>query len=196
MSGETAEQARTRRRWISLAEFVAVAGLLIGALTLWLNWAERREDKATEASEAAAERQAKDVVTLTGTVADGGRTIALADASRSISAATVSFPKALGIATQDAMPGPRIDSDWFDDALLKLTDGGADDRSGRLPALVTIEWWDGDARHTATARYDILWRTEGRILRGRALRLTGLALADRSASPAALDKAWKARAPR
>ena len=40
---ETSEQAKTRRRWLTLAELVAVSGLLIGALTLWLNWSDKRD---------------------------------------------------------------------------------------------------------------------------------------------------------
>ena len=42
---ERAEAAATRRRWITLAEVVAVAGVLIGALTLYTNWSDRRADE-------------------------------------------------------------------------------------------------------------------------------------------------------
>ena len=63
---ESADQARTRRRWITLAEFVAVAGLLIGAATLYLNWSDRREDRVEKIQAAAAEGKAKARVTLEG----------------------------------------------------------------------------------------------------------------------------------
>ena len=49
---ETPDQARTRRRWISLAEIATIAGLLIGAGGLYLNWQDRREDQAEKASAA------------------------------------------------------------------------------------------------------------------------------------------------
>ena len=192
---ESADQARTRRRWITLAEFVAVAGLLIGALTLYLNWADRREERADRAQAVAAEGKAKSHVTLTGTVADGGSAVTLADSAHNLSAATVRLPTALGGATHDAMPGPAIQASWFVDKLLALTDKGADDRQGRLPVLITVTWWDGEARHSDVALYDVLWRTEGRMLQGRRLRLTGVALADRSASPAALERAWTRQKP-
>lgn len=192
---ENADQARTRRRWISLAEIVAVAGLLIGALTLYLNWADRREERSEKAQAAAAEGKAKALVTLTGTVERDGARIALADPSRNFTAATIRFPKALGVAKQDAMPGPAIESAWFADRLLALTDKGADERQGRLPVLVSVSWWDGDARHSDTALYDVLWRTEGRVLQGRSLKLTGFALAERTTAPTALERAWSRQKP-
>ena len=37
---ERADAARTRRRWVSLAEVVALAGLLIGALSLYTTWSD------------------------------------------------------------------------------------------------------------------------------------------------------------
>lgn len=189
-SGETRDQAATRRRWITLAEIVAVAGLLIGALTLYLNWSDRREDSARAQAAAQSEGKSRAIVTLTGTVEDDGRAIALADAAHPLSGASVRFPDALGVAPRDAMPGPRIRAEWFADKLLALTDGGADEREGRLPVLITVSWWDADVRREDGALYDVLWRTEGRMLQGRRLRLTGLVLRERSRSPAALAR-WK-----
>jgi len=193
---ESADQARTRRRWISLAEIVAVAGLLIGAGTLYLNWSDRQEDRAEKVAAAKSEGKARKFLTLTGKASSDGDTLALATTGQEISEATVRFPTALKVAAQDAMPGPAIQTSWFAPALLAATDKGADERSGRLPVLISVGWWDGDEKRTATARYDLLWRTHGRVLQGRKVELTGIALADRSASAAALDTAWKRAQPR
>ena len=193
---ETPEQARTRRRWISLAELVAVAGLLIGAATLYLNWSDRREDKAERTKVEVSEGKTKSIATLTGATQRGGETLALTDAAHTLTEATVRFPTALKVTVQDAMPGPAVQASWFTLALLAATDKGPDEQSGRLPVLITVGWWDGDAKRTSTARYDLLWRSHGRALRGRRLELTGIALADRSASVAALDRAWTERKPR
>lgn len=195
MGSETRDEARTRRRWISLAEFVAVAGLLIGAASLYFNWADRREDKAEKAAETASEGKAKALVTLTGKVEGGGDALALSAGDREVSEATVRFPAALGVAQQDAMPGPTIQARWFESALLAATDKGPDEQSGRLPVLVTVRWWDGDAKRTSSALYDLLWRTHGRVLQGRKVELTGLALESRTASSAALQGAWARRKP-
>ncbi|RDE06358.1 hypothetical protein [Sphingomonas aracearum] len=186
---ETPDQARTRRRWISLAEIATVAGLLIGAGGLYLNWQDRREDQAEKASATAKESRAKSIATLTGTVEKGDR-IALNDAAHTLSTVTVRLPAALGGTTHDAMPGPQIDKDWFASALLKATDGGADERTGRLPVLVTATWWDGDREVRDTSLYDVLWRTEGQMLGGRKLALTGFTLRSRQGSTKALEAAW------
>jgi len=187
---ETADQAATRRRWVTLAELVAVAGVLIAAATLYLNWTDRRADEAARAAQSASSERERGVVTLLGTVADGGDALALNGGERNFSAATVTFPKALGIAPQDALPGPRIAGDWFADALLKANDG-SEARHGRLPVLISVSWWDGAVNHSETALYDVLWRTESRFLRGRKLELTGLALTSRNGTPAALEAAWQ-----
>ena len=187
---ETPDQARTRRRWITLAEFVAVAGLLIGAIGLYLNWSDRREDKAEKAQSEASASKAKDIVTLSGEARANGDALALTDSGHEISAASVRFPKALGVAPQDAMPGPTIRANWFEKELLAATDKGPDAQSGRLPVLVTVSWWDGETKRDATALYDVLWSAHGRMLQGRRLELTGFALRDRTSSVAALDGAW------
>lgn len=192
---ETADQAATRRRWITLAELLAVVGMLIGAATLYLNWSGRRADEAARAAQQASAEHARGVVTLVGKVSEGGNALALSDGDRNFSAATVTFPKGLGIARQDALPGPRIASDWFADALLKALDGKDADH-GRLPVLIATSWWDGDKSHTETALYDILWRTEGRFLRGRKLVLTGLVLTSRTRSVTALEAAWAREQPK
>lgn len=192
---ESAEQ-RTRRRWISLAEFIAVAGLLIGIATLYLNWSGQREDHVAKETEAETEQKAKAIVTLTGTVTGGGDAIAVSDPARTFSAAVARFPTVLAVPTRDAMPGPTLRAAWFEKPLLALTDSGADERTGRLPVLLTVTWWDGDSRHRDTALYDVLWKTEPRILRGRKLVLTGLALHDRTASAAKLDAAWAREQPK
>ncbi len=183
-------EATNRRRWITLAEMVAVIGMLIGAATLYLNWSGRRADEAARAAQAASVEHARGIVTLVGKVANSGDALTLSDGDRNFSAATVSFPKALGVSPQDALPGPRIAADWFADALLKANEG-TNARQGRLPVLIATNWWDGDKSHSETALYDVLWRTDSRFLRGKKLVLTGLALTSRNGSPAALEAAWE-----
>lgn len=56
--------------------------------------------------------------------------------------------------------------------------------------LVTARYWDGETARTTASVYDVAWQTEGRVLRGRTLRLTGLRLRDRAGTNAALERAW------
>ena len=185
---ESVEQ-RTRRRWINLAELVAVAGLLIAAAGLYFSWADRREGAADKASAAKAAVANRGRVTLTATVEDDGRRLRLGEARRQLSDVTITFPQALDVAPQTP-PEPVIDAAPFADVLLRLTDGGPDDRSGRLPVLVTAGYADDEGDGSASGLYDVLWRTHGRLGRGRALELTGLRLRRRGGDRAALNAAW------
>src|SRR4051812_2841650 len=76
---ERAEAAATRRRWISLAELVGVAGLIIAAISLWMSWADRRADIADKQAEQASESKVRTLVTITGTLSHDGDSMALAD---------------------------------------------------------------------------------------------------------------------
>ena len=192
---ETREQQATRRRWINLAELVAVAGVVIAALSLYVTYADRREAAADRAATAASRAQAEARVDLSATVTGGGRSLLLADPRHALSDVTIAYPKALAVAAQHPAGDPVIDSSPFAGTLLKLTDHGADARTGRLPVLVTASYVEGDATRTARGLYDVVWRTEARLLRGRALRLTGLRLRRHGGDQAALDAAWAREKP-
>lgn len=188
---ESIEQKERRRRWLSLAEIVGVGGLLIAGAGLYFSWSDRQEARQTQAASSAADHR----LTLAGTPQDGGRTLLLADARQELSDVIVTFPPATGIAEQRPAGDPVIAADGLDDVMLRLTDGGADERTGRLPVLITATFSDGDDRRNAAAIYDIVWRTHGRFGRGRELTLTGLRLRQRRVGPGALDAAWAREKP-
>lgn len=55
-----------------------------------------------------------------------------------------------------------------------VTERGADDeRTGRLPVLIAANYQDGDVQRHDSAIRDVGWKTEGRVLLGRALRVEG-----------------------
>lgn len=192
---ETAEQRRTRRRWLTLAELVGVVGLVIAALSLWSNWSDRRVDQRERAAEKAEVARAKGAVLLDGTVDDGGRTLKLSDANRKITNIEVSFPASLNAGAHAALVAPRIEADWIAEPLLALTKG-ADAHEGRVPVLIAAEWWDADTHRRDRAIYDVAWRTEGRFLRGRMLRLDGLVLRERGGSATRLEAIWTREKPK
>lgn len=187
---ERRDAAATRRRWVTLAEVVAVAGLLIGALTLWLSWNGQREERAEKIAEQRDAARERGRVDLSASVEDGGRVLALKDERHELSEARIVFPRTLGIPAQRPAGDPQIDANWFAAELLALTDKGDDSRSGRLPVMLTVRYFDGDAPRVATGIYDIVWRTEGRFLRGRDVKLEGLRLRQRGGDQATLDAAW------
>lgn len=195
-SSEKADRARTRRRWLTLAEIVAVIGVAIAGLNLYANWVDRRDQAAEHSAEQSSEARDKARVELVGTVERDGRSLKLTDARHDLSEAVIVFPTSLGIATQRPPGDPAIEADWFATPLLTLTDGGSDDRTGRLPVLVTTRYFVGDNPQTATAIYDIIWRTSGRWLRGRTLRIEGMKLRQRGGTQKTLDAAWARLTPK
>lgn len=192
---ETHEERARRRRWLSLAELVAVASVLIGALSLYLNWSDRRDTQAERAAEISTRSKGERIMRLEWTVAGGGETLTLADATHKVETVDLRFPASLGAAAHDGVPEPRIEAAWVRDALLKATDGGADEQEGRLPVLITAHWWDADVKRSDRAIYDLVWRTHGRPLRGRALELTALVLRERGGSARRIDALWRAPRP-
>ena len=192
-----AEAAATRRRWINLGEFVAVAGLIIAVLGLYLNWSDRRADtldKQVAATRAEHDNARFDVRAVAAS--NGAALLLQHDERHPIRDATVTFPTALGIGTKDTV-ADSIDRGWFEHALLKATDGGPDARSGRLPVLIVLTYWDGDTPRTARGIYDIGWKTEkGMPLFGRTLKLESLRLHENGGDQKRLDAVWMAEQPK
>jgi len=195
---ERAEAAATRRRWITLAEVVGIAGLLIAALSLWMSWSDRRADQQEKQAEKASETKVKTLVLLTATPEKDGKRLALKDSAHEVQSIDVRFPASLGLAAQSSVLDPRIESSWFADAILKMVEKGPDKRQGRLPVLITSNYWDADQQRSDSAIYDVVWFTEGSFLgvSGRSLRLKGILLRERTASPARLEAIWAAEKPK
>lgn len=193
---EKAEAAAIRRRWVTLGEVVAIAGLIISALALWSSWADHRADEADRRAEKALAAKAKTVVLLTSTPQRGGEELALADAAHPVQSITVTFPTAFGLSPQTSALTPTISARSFAAKLMAMTDGGADRRTGRLPVMIASDYWDGDQHITDRAIYDIVWQTEGRLLLGRSLKLDGLILREREKpDQARVDALWSRVAP-
>ncbi len=194
---ESADQKRTRRRWINLAELVAVLGVLIAGLTLWNSVAQRRAAEADKAGQRVAAVQARGRFELHGAASKDGDAITLShDASHELHDVHVTFPTTLDVAGQDATDH-RIARDWIAKPLLKASDGGPSDRTGLLPVLIDFAWADenGD-EHRGKGIYDIVWRTHGRTFPlGRSLRLTDFRLHQKGGDQARVDAVWAKEQP-
>lgn len=196
---ERAEARAIRRRWITLGEIVAIAGLIIAALGLWQGWAGRQSDEATRRAEQAVQAKREATVSYRATIRDDGAKLALADPRHDdIAAVDLRFPRALGLAPRTGLIDPRIEADWIAAPLIAATDGGDDVVEGRVPVLIETVLNDGSQRAVDRAIYDVAFATHGRMLRGRQLRLTGLAIRARTGkdADAALDAAWAAESRR
>jgi len=182
-----AEKAATRRRWINLAEIVAVAGLLISGLALWNSYRDRTVDESEKAS-------ARTMV-LRGTADGEGERLSLApaDSEQTIQGQRIVFPTALAVAPMETLADPRIEAAWFRRQILQAVEGdGREDR--RLPVAITTRFYRDGALLSDTAVYYLVYRIKGGgLLEGRKLRLRGLSRAQ-TADPAAarrrIDALW------
>lgn len=188
---EKAEVAAIRRRWINLGELVAIAGLAIAAVTLWISLSDRRAAE-TDRARAGADQA---LVTFSSTRTQRGAMLTLSDPDHRVQQIDVAFPPSLGVEPQRGVIDPHINARWFEVALLKATDGGPDDRSGKLPVLITTTWWEGADRKVDSAIYQVAWSTSGRMFQGRALDLDGASLAERGGNATRLDVLWNAEKP-
>lgn len=196
---EKAEARAIRRRWITIGEIVAVAGVLIAAISLWMNWSDKRDDAAQIAAAKSAEARKASTTTLVGKAEGGGDRVVLADpAQPAVASIDVAFPRALGIPTQGSIVPPRIEAGWVDDPLLKLTDGGADAVRGRVPVLIAATITEGDRPAVDRAIYDVVFSTEGHTFGGRTLKLEGVVFRERvrGDATARLDSLWAVEAKR
>uniref|UniRef100_UPI0035CA0DA3 hypothetical protein n=1 Tax=uncultured Sphingomonas sp. TaxID=158754 RepID=UPI0035CA0DA3 len=187
-----AEAAATRRRWINLGEFIAVAGLIIAGVSLYLNWSDRRADEADRhiATVKAERDQAR--FDIRAVAAKNGATLLLQhDERHAIRDATVTFPTELGIGSKDTV-GDTIDRGWFEHALLKASDA----KAGRLPVLIALTYWDGDTPRTTRGIYDIGWKTEGGFPFGRSVKLESLRLHELGGTQKRLDTVWADERPK
>lgn len=173
---EQAEAKAIRRRWLTIGEGVAVTGVLIAGLTLWNNWSERRDAAAIRLSEQASSRAAAAAAShRIGLIAtgSGGNALAIKGVACALQATDITFPKALGVEPQFTVTVHEIRADWLATPLLKMTDGGADRRRGRIPVLIDSRCESASGPRTESAIYDLAWEIEPGLF-GRSLKLRGL----------------------
>lgn len=186
---KAAETARIRRRWLSLGETVAVVAVVISALTLWNNYDERRSAEAERRAEKANAQQTRPVGLIATDAGGSGLSFKAADCA--LQSADISFPSALGVASENTVLEHRIDVDGFEDELLAAI--GKDARDGRLPVVIASRCEGADGPRTETAIYDLVYRVEPRMLLGRTIKLRGLVRRETVSGDglARLDTLWK-----
>jgi hypothetical protein len=196
------EAAAIRRRWITLGEVLAVAAVLISALTLWNSWSERSSNEAEKTAEA--HRASTHAATLMLSAQASGDRLELkpASADQSVQSQSVRFPTLLGVDPTETTGEPRIEAGWFDAALKKAREkaGLSDDSRGdeRLPVAITTQFLVDGEPHEDVALYDIGYTITGRWLGGHSVTLRGLSLVSHGKAAtiqAKLDARWKALVP-
>ena len=191
-----------RRRWLTLGELLAIAGVVISALALWNSYRERTAGEAKQTAETVASQRKAATLVLKAVADKDGRTLALSPRAeeQAIQGQTIRFPAALGLQPVETSSDARIERGWLDEALVKARKeaGAKPETAGdaRLPLLVTTTFLaDGDP-HVDRAVYQIGYRTEHGLLSGTTVRLRGLSREGAAASDVAgqkrIDALWQA----
>lgn len=192
-------ERRSRLRWVTLGEAVAIAAVAISGLGLYTQWQDRREERAEKAATVYAPLTLRASPNGDGSVL----TLTAADPDDAVQSQSVRFPPAFGLPPASSAGDPRIEAGWFADALKaerkrrKLSDETVGD--ARMPVMLATTYLSHGQPRTARAFYDVGYALEGRFLRGSAIKLRGLSLigaaphAD-AAADQRLAALWAARA--
>jgi len=207
MSEETPSQKarrKSRLRWITLGEAVAVAAVVISGLGLWNSYQDRRDARAEKTAEATRETAPAPFYLKASGNGDGSMlTLMPVVADHVIQGQMMRFPPAFALSPVTTTSDARIEAGWFGDALKadRKTRALPDETQGdeRVPVLIETDYLAGGNAMKASAFYDIGYALEGHFLRGASIRLRGLSLigkapADDAAADARLAALWEARA--
>ena len=161
-------ESRTRRRWISLGETIALAALIVSAFGVWIAWKSSSENKPTQIVE---QRQAIPL-TLRGKAEDEGRRLEITPIEGSHAL------ESLTLTVKGASPIP-IGSDGVLDASdleAALKDRDKDTRGSlTVPVRIDARYVEAGTDRRTGGNYLLRYRWEGGgLFGGRSLRLTGL----------------------
>lgn len=204
MIQESERKRRSRLRWITLGEAVAIAAVAISGLTFWNSYEDRRDARAEKAVEAARATTPAPFYLKAFANSDGS-TLSLTPvvADHVVQGQTLRFPPAFALSPVTTTSDARIEAGWFGDALKadRKTRSLPDETQGdeRVPVLIETDYLANGEAMKARAYYDIGYALEGHFLRGASVKLRGLSLigkapAGDAAADARLATLWEARA--
>jgi hypothetical protein len=160
--------SRTRRRWISLGEVIALAALAISAIGVWIAWKGSSEDKTTRIVE---QRQTIPL-TLRGSVQEDGRELVIApvESSHALESLTLIIK---GESPIEIGSDGKLDAGDLESA---LKDGDQDRKGGvGLPVRIDARYVEAGTDRRRAGTYQLRYRWEGGgLFGGRSLRITGL----------------------
>ena len=163
-SSETESQRRSRLRWLTLGEAIAIAALILSGLGLWHEWNKREEAKVV------IEKPVSIPLTLRGRVTDDGRRMEITpvEDGHALQSLTIT---AVGLKIEVGSDGELSAGD-LEEAIGKPS--GGEDRQ-KLRVRIATRYVEAGADKTATGSYVLTYKWEGGgLLGGKSLRLVGL----------------------
>ena len=163
---ESEDRRKSRLRWITLGEAIAIAALVISAVGVWLSW---KGDDAKPTT--VVEKKTSVPLVLRGKVADDGRALQIAPADSEHALQTLMIKTGAGAPIEVGSDG-SLSASEFQSAL----GGKAPDVKGtnRMSVRITSTYVEAGSDKSATSSYVIAFRWEdGGLFSGRSLRFVG-----------------------
>ncbi len=192
------------RKWrlrspIPVRESVAVVGVFIAGLGLYVSNTEHQIDKQQAEREARQRAQAQTILVLRGEGEGGRIRLIPANPDQVVQSQVFYFPAAMRGGPVHITGDGRIDAGWFADGLKRALHGAADDGSERdLTVGVATTFVQGGQVMTDNSLYQLGFTVHPRLLQGAEVSIEGIALSRRAvAAPlqSAVDEAWARQAP-
>ena len=168
-TSETEAQRRSRLRWITLAEAIAIAALILSGLGLWREW-----NKRDEPPRVVIEKPTSIPLALRGKVKDEGRAIDISaiEDSHALQSLTVTVA---GSKIELGSDG-ELNAGAIESALGKQAEDGKGTHRVRL--RIESRYVEAGADKTAAGSYVLSYKWEGGgLFGGRSLRFTGMSKA-------------------
>lgn len=165
------EKKRSRLRWVTLGEAVAVAALVVSALGLWHSW-RSEPDKPVPDRIVAVQQPVP--LALRGRAEDDGRVLVIAPVEDGHALDSVTIG-GIGSAQPITLGSDgRLQARDFEEALGKTTK--RPDGIQRAPVRIDARYIEAGKDRRGGGRYTLSYRwKDGGLLSGRSVRLVGLA---------------------
>lgn len=201
MDGDQGEAARKRRLQlpIRLGEAVALIGVVIAGLGLYVSCADRDRDKQEAAREAQQRAQVQSLLVLRGEGDGGSIRLTPVNPNQVVQSQAFYFPSAVRGGPVQITGDGRIEAGWFADGLKRALHGTADNGSEQsLPVGIVTTFVEDGVVMTDSSLYQIGFTIHPRLLQGAEVRIEGVAVSRRGLTGApqgAADAAWANESP-
>lgn len=160
---------KSRLRWVTLGESIAIAALVVSAVGVWISW---KTDSSDKGPTTVVEKRQAIPLTLRGKVKSDGRSLEISpvEDSHALQSLKISLPEAdaIEIGSDGQLSASDVES--------ALGKSAADEKgTHRVRARIVAKYVEAGADKSATSSYIITFRWEGGgLFGGRSLRLVSL----------------------
>jgi hypothetical protein len=163
------EAKKSRLRWVTLGESIAIAALVVSAVGVWISW---KSDSADKSPTTVVEKRQAIPLTLRGKAQSDGRSLEIApvEDSHALQSLAVALPGADAI---EVGSDGQLSANDVESALGKSAVDGKG--THRVRARIVAKYVEAGADKSANGSYMISYRWEGGgLFGGRSLRLVSL----------------------